>query len=70
MEGLVWQVMVFILILAAFVTAIWLAMKYQGWLRKRHETFPKWGAISVWICGFVLFVFLALFFGYMFDRFG
>ena len=68
MEEMFWQLRVIVLILVAFGTAIWLARQYQGWLRTRYESYPKWGLVSVWSCGFSLFILLALFFGYVIDR--
>ena len=60
---------VIVLILIAFGMAIWSSRRYQYWIRKKYQTFPKWGPASVWGVRFVLFLSLAVVFGFVIDTF-
>ena len=67
MVELLWQLKVIALILIAFGIAYWVSRRYQGWLRKKYPSSSRWGVASAWSMGIVLFVFLAVVFGFVLD---
>ena len=68
MDGVLWQLKVGVLIMAAFAAAVWLAARYRRWLRRRPGRYPRWGGLAVWGCGLAAFLVLVLAFGYLLDR--
>ncbi len=68
LDELAWQVMVFVLVGLAAVLAIWLAKHYRRWLVRRYTPLPKWAGPSAWGVGVVLFVVLAVVFGFFMDQ--
>jgi len=68
LDELFWQVMVFVLLGLAAVLAVWLAKHYRRWLARRLTPLPKWAGPSAWGVGVVLFVVLAVVFGFFLDQ--
>ena len=65
---LAWQIMVFVLVGLAAVLAVSLARRYRRWLSRRFAPLPKWAGPSTWGVGVLLFVVLALVFGFFMDQ--
>ncbi len=68
LDELAWQIMVFVLLGLAAVLAVWLARHYRRWLARRFAPLPKWAGPSAWGVGVVLFVVLAVVFGFFMDQ--
>lgn len=65
---LAWQVMVFVLVGLAALLAVWLAKRYRRWLSRNFSPLPRWAGVSAWGVGLVLFVVLAVTFGFFLDQ--
>ena len=65
---LIWQIMVFVLVGLAAILAVRLAKRYRRWLARRLAPQPKWAGVSAWGVGLLLFVVLALVFGFFLDQ--
>ena len=48
--------------------AVWLSKRYHRWLARRFTPLPKWAGPSAWGVGVVLFVVLAVVFGFFMDQ--
>jgi uncharacterized protein involved in cysteine biosynthesis len=70
LDELAWQIMVFVLLGLAAVLAVWLTKQYRRWLARRFTPLPKWAGPSAWGVGVVLFVVLAVVFGFFMDQTG
>ena len=70
LDELAWQIMVFVLLGLAAVLAVWLTKHYRRWLGRRFTPLPKWAGPSAWGVGVVLFVVLAVVFGFFMDQTG
>ncbi len=68
LDELFWQIMVFVLVGLAALIAVWLAKRYRRWLVGRYAPLPKWAGPSAWGVGVVLFVLLAVAFGFALDQ--
>ena len=68
LDELAWQIMVFVLLGLAAVLAAWLARHSRRWLTRRFAPLPKWAGVSAWGVGLVLFVVLAVVFGFFMDQ--
>ena len=68
LDELFWQIMVFVLLGIAAVLAVWLSRHYRRWLARRYTPLPKWAGASAWGVGVVLFVVLAVAFGFALDQ--
>ncbi len=68
LDELFWQIMVFVLLGLAAVLAVWLSKRYHRWLARRFTQLPKWAGPSAWGVGVVLFVVLAVVFGFFMDQ--
>ncbi len=68
LDELAWQIMVFVLVGLAAVLAVWLAKDYRRWLARRFTPLPKWAGPSAWGVGVVLFIVLAVVFGFFMDQ--
>ena len=63
-----WQVGVFGLICFAAFAAFWSARKYRQWLSRQLDKPGKWVAISSVVVGLAMFLFLAVFLGFIMDN--
>ena len=63
-----WQVAVFVLLGVAAWLAVRLAKAYRRWLGRRFTNSPGWAGPSAWGVGLLLFVVLAVVFGFFLDQ--
>lgn len=63
-----WQLGVFGLLCVSGVGAFWSAKGYRYWLSQRIGQSGKWVVISSVIIGLAVFVFLAVFLGFVIDN--
>lgn len=68
LDELFWQIMVFVMVALAAVLAVGLAKRYRRWLARRYSPLPKWVGPSAWGLGLLLFVVLAVAFGFVMDQ--
>ncbi len=63
-----WQGGVLGLICFSGITAFWSARKYRQWLSRQLDKPGRWVAISSVVVGLAMFLFLAVFLGFVMDN--